>query len=55
MADFLRLHYPAENVRLSLGAEDGDYTLALLRETDGGEVAYSLPLRLRGEWLYFNL
>ena len=55
LADFLRLHYPAENIRLSLGAEDGNYTLALLRETDGREVVHSLPLRLRGEWLYFNL
>ena len=55
MADFLRLHYPAENVRLSLGAEDGDYTVDALRETDGREVVHSLPLRLRGEWLYFNL
>lgn len=71
VAELCRKQYPVKNVILGSIAQgennsdysiilsdekDGsDYSIILTDEKDGAEETYTVPIRLRDEWLYFNI
>lgn len=58
LAEFCRKYYPVDEVKLALNPVSeaySDYTLVLLKGGEDSGGTCSIPLRLRGGWLYFNL
>lgn len=66
VAEYCRLNYPVETVKLALESSDNylaaypesdapAYILSLVRDEDGREVVLRLPLWTTGRWVNFNL
>lgn len=58
VAEFCRTRYPVGKAELSLAVDVhsyNDYVITLFQEDGDQERTYSLSLRLRDEWLYFNM
>lgn len=58
VAEYCRTNYPVDEVSVALeahGDESGDYLLTFLKAAEGESSGQSAALRLRGEWIYFNL
>ena len=58
VAEYCRTNYPVDEVSAALeahGEGSGDYLLTFFKAAEGEASGRSAALRLRGEWIYFNL
>ena len=58
VAEYCRTNYPVDEVSAALeayGEGSGDYLLTFFKAAEGEASGQSAALRLRGEWIYFNL
>lgn len=58
VAEYCRANYPVDEVKVALeahGEGSGDYRLTFVKTAEGETSGRTAALRLRGEWIYFNL
>lgn len=57
LAEFCRLYYPVDDVKLTLEKERDNfsrYTLTLIRNNNNQDDTYEIPIRFQDNWIYFN-